>query len=123
MQKRTVTVTVGRHESARWFGPLWRNETTLWVVGCLGFVAGDLVTTSVGLGLEGVTELHPLASPPHPHSVLVTMLVLKLAVVGVAYLVWKGIQGPHRLGIPLGLALVGVLVTAWNLSVLARAGL
>jgi hypothetical protein len=95
----------------------------LWVVACVGFVVGDIATTSLGLETSGVVELHPLASPPLPHSVLGAMLAVKLGFAGGCYLLWTYVPRPHRLGIPLGLALVGVLVTAWNLSVLARAGL
>lgn len=51
------------------------------------------------------------------------MLALKLAFVGGCYLLLRYTSRPHRPGIPLGLTVLGTVVTSWNLSILARAWL
>jgi hypothetical protein len=94
------------------------DEYQLWRIVGLGFVVGDIVTTSIGLGLSGVTEGHPFAAHLFQYSVLGTMISLKVAVVGGCYLFWRWVPRPHCVGIPLGLAALGVLVTIWNLLVL-----
>lgn len=96
------------------------DEFQLWLLVGVGFVVGDIVTTSIGLGLSGVTESHPFAAHLFQYSVLGTMITLKLAVVGGCYLFWRRVPRPHRVGIPLGLAALGVLVTVWNLLVLSQ---
>lgn len=92
----------------------------LWGVAFLTFVFCDISTTSIGLRLDGVIELHPVAGQFFEVSVLGTMLLLKLVVFGGGYLLWKHAPAPHRLGIPLGLATQGVLVTAWNCYILGQ---
>lgn len=90
----------------------------LWVVAVLCFGIGDVVTTSVGLGLPGVAELHPVGSVLFEHSPLAAMIGLKTIVLGGCYILWKHTPRPHCIGVPLGLALLGVIATVWNTSVL-----
>jgi hypothetical protein len=90
----------------------------LWLVAVLCFGVGDVVTTSIGLGLAGVVEAHPVAGSLFQYPPLGVMVALKSVVFGVCYALWAWTPRPHCLGVPLGLALVGVLVTAWNLHVL-----
>lgn len=92
----------------------------LWLFACLGFVVGDIATTSIGLRLDGVTELNPLVADFFAFSVLGTMTVLKVAVLGGSILLWNYLPRPHCRGVPLGLATTGVLVTAWNCVVLGQ---
>lgn len=86
----------------------------LWAFAVLSFGLGDAVTTALGVGAEGLVETGPVATPLLQQFGLVSMVVLKLAVFGAGYLAWRGLPRPHRVGIPLGLAVVGVVVTAWN---------
>lgn len=94
----------------------------LWLLAALGFGVGDVVTTSVGLGTAGVVEANPLLLASLQPLDLVTMVALKVAVFAGCYLFWKRIPDPYAIGVPLGLALSGGLVTAWNVHVLLRAG-
>jgi flagellar biosynthesis protein FliP len=93
-------------------------RTRLWIVVFLFFCVGDLVTTHVGLSMRGVVEAGPVVAPLLREHGLVAMLGLKGATVGVAYGVARLAPDPQSIGVPLGLALVGVLVTGWNLLVL-----
>jgi hypothetical protein len=96
------------------------SEGQLWLVAVLGFVIGDVVTTSVGLGVAGVSEANPVAVHLFDHSLLAALAV-KLGFVGGYYLLWWYASPPHRKGIPLSLAVLGVVVTIWNVHVIARA--
>jgi hypothetical protein len=99
------------------------TRTTLWWVTLLFFCVGDVVTTHVGLSMHGVVEAGPLVAPMVREYGLVAMVVLKAATVGLFYGVARAIPEPHAVGVPLGLAIVGVLVTAWNLVVICLGAL
>jgi hypothetical protein len=95
------------------------SHPTLWALAVLFFGVGDVVTTSVGLGIGGLFELGPVTS----------VFVERYRVRGDGR-----VEGPHlrwllsllasrpaalpRRG-ALGLALLGVSVTGWNLYLLA----
>jgi hypothetical protein len=96
------------------------TSAQVWIVAVLGFVVGDVATTSFGLGLVGVREANPVMATLFQES-LPVILAVKLGFVGGSVVLWRYTPRPHRLGIPLALAVVGVTVTAWNLLVIARA--
>ena len=109
---------------SRWVGslpvePPWPTESLIWLVALLSFGVGDVVTTGVGLSLDGVREVGPLTEPLVEQFGPVVMLPVKVATFGGGYLLWKYTPQPHRVGVPLGLALLGVSVTGWNLLVMA----
>jgi len=93
----------------------------LWLLAALGFGVGDVVTTAVGLGMVGVVEANPLLLASLRPVTLGTMIALKLAVFAGCYVFWRRLPQPHAVGVPLGLAVVGVLVTARNVHVVVRA--
>lgn len=100
------------------------RELRLWALAVALFVVGDLATTGVGLGLPGVVEAGPLPSALLAHlgqtaAGFAALLGLKAVAVGVALGLWRLAPPPHRLGVPLGLACVGGIITAWNLVVVA----
>lgn len=98
-------------------------ESRLWLAAVFLFCVGDVLTTSFGLGLAGVVEANPVVAPLVRQSPIGAMLLLKGVTLGAGYVGWKLVPRPHRLGIPLGFALVGVVVSAWNLHVLVVATL
>jgi len=95
-------------------------ETRLWLLAVLFFGVGDTVTTAVGLGLPGVREVGLFRSVITTHG-LVAIVGLKLATFAVCYLLWRAVPRPHAVGVPLGLVLLGVPVTGWNVVVLTLA--
>ncbi|MFW5905881.1 MAG: DUF5658 family protein [archaeon] len=97
------------------------NHRQLWVLVVLFFGFGDLLTTSVGLETAGVTEANPVVAAAIGGNDLLVMGALKALTLAGCFLLWKTIPRPHSLGVPLALALVGVLVTVWNLHILVRA--
>ena len=95
-----------------------RHARELWILTVAFFVFGDLVTTAVGVASGGIAEAGPIAAPIIHRYGFLSMIPLKLVVMGLAFSLWKLVPSPARIGIPLGLATVGVLVTGWNLIVL-----
>ena len=106
MSETTVTVLGGRN-------------VQVWVVAILLYGIGDTATTLWGLSVGGVAEAGPVAKPLieayGPHA----LLFVKAVVFGSFYLVWAGLRTPGRIAVPLALALVGGVVTAWNLFLVA----
>lgn len=91
----------------------------LWLLAALFFVGGDLLTTGVGLFAGGVAEVGPVVAPLIETYGLAAMVPLKLLAIGICYLLWRVTPAPHAVGVPLGLAVFGVLVTGWNVAVIA----
>lgn len=96
-------------------------ELWLWLFALVFFVIGDASTTGLGLTIEGVGELSPTVGPYLQKYGFGGLLVLKSTLFVGGFLVWKAVPRPHSVGVPLGLALVGVVVTGWNISVLVVA--
>jgi hypothetical protein len=98
--------------------PLRDRQAALWATGILCFGVGDLLTTVLGLQVDGVTERNAVPAVLIEQYGFAAMVGLKLLAFGGCYVLWRVARRPHRLGVPLGLALLGVAVTLWNLGVL-----
>lgn len=94
------------------------STTRFWIIAILFFGLGDLITTGIGLSFPQIVEGGPLTSIAIEQYGLGAMIPLKLLTVVVAYVLWHITPSPHDVGVPLGLAAVGVLVTPWNLGLL-----
>lgn len=108
---------MGRPEIPRSIERLQFAETRLWGIAIAFFGVGDVVTTSLGLRLDGVSEAGVVTSILLEQYGLVSMLAVKIAMFTVFYFVWLSTPRPHRAGVPLGLAVLGVIVVWWNLFV------
>lgn len=84
-----------------------------WLAAISLFVAGDLLTTQIGLQLGAVE-----ANPYQTHASAAAILTAKAAVIGLAGAYYRRAEVYANL-IPLSLAAVGGVVVAWNLSVIA----
>ena len=92
----------------------------LWASATLTFGVGDLVTTLVGIALLGAVEANPLPAAIINEVglwILVPLKALSLLAFAALYL-----TAPRewRVGVPIALTLVGLLILANNLHVLAR---
>lgn len=90
----------------------------LWAMAVLFFGIGDVVSTVIGLNAGGLAEVGPLVAPIIEAYGVASLIGLKVATFGLCYLLWRFTPRPHRIGVPLGLATLGVLVTAWNVSLI-----
>lgn len=102
-------------------GRLGPPTTCLWVLTASFFLVGDLVTTVAGLGVPGVVESNPVVGPAIVVHGLAAMVVLKLVTLSAGVVAWRVVPRPHALGVPLGLATLGVTATVWNAAVVATA--
>ena len=96
-------------------------RTVLWATAVAFFGVGDLATTTIGLGFAGVVEAGPVVGPVVGRYGITGIALVKILVFGGSYGLWRAVPPPHRLGVPLGIAVVGVGVTGWNIAVIAVA--
>lgn len=97
------------------------SGSTPWLLAVLLFGVGDVVTTSVGLGLPGVVEADPVARILIDSFGVGSIVVLKLLAFALCYAVWRTVPRPYCLGVPLGLATLGGAVTVWNTLIVLSA--
>lgn len=90
------------------------KDKLVWITALIFFVAGDMITTYIGLSLPFIGEAGPIAAPLYASYGFVSLITLKAVFTGCMYLLWRQIDSLSRIGIPLGLALVGFVVTLWN---------
>lgn len=98
-----------------------RESITLWILAIVFFGVGDIVSTSVGLAM-GATEMHPFVGAMVEEYVYLAMIPLKAMAFGLCYWLWRTTPADYRIGIPLGLAILGIAVTAWNLHIIRLLG-
>ena len=94
------------------------SDRTCWALGVAFFGVGDVATTAVGVGAAGLAEGNPVAALVLGHHGLLALAALKALALAGAYAVWRVTPAPYRVGVPFGLAAVGVAVTVWNLRLL-----
>jgi hypothetical protein len=107
-------------QPARLAGPS-NTAVALWAVAVAFFGVGDLVTTLVGYSITGVTELSPVVKVLLEQHALLVLTGLKAAAFVGFFAIWKYVSWPYSIGVPLGLALLGVAVTAWNTGIILTA--
>lgn len=95
------------------------RDVQVWVVAILLYGIGDTATTLWGLSAGGVAEAGPVAKPLIEAYGPRALLLVKAVVFGSFYMVWVMLRTPGRIAVPLALALVGGVVTAWNLFLVA----
>lgn len=88
---------------------------------CVGvfFVGGDLGTTGLGYLVPGVVEWNPSIATVLDTYGFLGMLPLKVIAVLGALFLYRVVPRPNDVAVPLGFAVVGMGVTAWNLVVLS----
>ena len=89
-----------------------------WIIAVLTFGMGDIVTTYLGLTTGVGVEASPIAALLLQTNGFVAIYVVKVAVFGLLYLLWRVTPPPYDVGVPLGLCLLGAGVTMWNVGVL-----
>lgn len=108
--------------SSAGLGILARNRRSLWILAVCFFGIGDLVTTGIGLRTGQVVEVGPIAGPVVRVLGFPGMVALKVGFLTACFVAWRRVPDPDRVGIPLALAAMGVLITGWNLWILTAVG-
>lgn len=110
---------MGVGEGERVITALIDREHYLWWSAIVFFGIGDLLTTGVGLQFDQLIEVGPLTAPVIKRYGLAAMIALKALAFACCAAVWWFTPRPYNVGVALGLAVFGVIVTIWNLSLLA----
>ena len=92
-------------------------QPSLWLIAILFFGLGDVVTTGVGLEVDRVYEAGVITGALLDRYGQLSMMALKVGLFAGCYVFWRIAPRPHRIGVPLGLAVLGVTVVWWNLFV------
>lgn len=101
---------------------LLSNTTFLWGAAAATFGLGDIVTTHYGLQQAGVEEAHPLSDLVLGVGGTPAMIAVKVVVFAVAlYAAGNVVPRDWAVGIPVGLLMLGTVIVANNVNVLARA--
>lgn len=103
------------------FELLASRDRQVWAAAILLYGVGDTATTFLGLSTGGIAEAGPVAAPLIEAYGRYALLVVKAATFAAFFLLWRLVSTPGRVAVPLALATVGALVTAWNLVVVASA--
>ena len=107
--------------SMDWQDSSWLTSytTELWILAVLFFGVGDIVSTTIGLSM-GAVELHPIVGDLVEEFVLLAMLPLKTITILACYALWRLTPEPYRAGVPLGLAMVGIFASGWNVAIILQ---
>jgi hypothetical protein len=95
------------------------DRPALWVLAVLLYGVGDSVTTAAGFRNAGEAELGPVAAVVLEQAGVPAFLALKSLFLVACFGAWSLLSTPGRVAIPLALALVGGVVTVWNILVLS----
>jgi len=88
---------------------------TLWTTAIATWGIGDVITTQYGLE-RGVEEAHPVMAQVLDRYGTEGMIAVKLIALGVFLVLYFKLPKPNRLGVPIGLILLGVAIIGWNLA-------
>lgn len=97
------------------------QEMLLWVGAVLFFGVGDMLTTIVGLQVFPVVESGPIAAYVLSEYGMSLLFPLKFGTFVLIGGMCAVVPRPHRVGGPLALVVLGMLVTAWNLAIITIA--
>ena len=78
------------------------------------FGVADLVTTFGGIAHYGAVEANPLVAPVIEAVGLFILVPLKTLVLLGFWFAFQSIPEDYRVGVPLGLTLLGAFVVTWN---------
>lgn len=90
----------------------------LWWLSVAFYGFGDLLTTATTELSDPIAEGSPVVGFVVQSHGLLGLILLKLAVFGGSYVVWRAINHPHNIGVPLALSVLGIGLTTWNMVVL-----
>lgn len=90
------------------------NEQLFWISAILFYGFGDIVTTLVGLRLPGITEGGPFVTVIVDQHGPGFIYVVKVTTITLFYFLWRVTPRSYRVGVPIGVSIVGISTTIWN---------
>lgn len=89
-----------------------------WIAAVLTFGLLDVLLTAVAVGSGLAVEQHPLVNEAIRRYSLAVLPLWKAATLGIFYAIYRATPRSYQVGVPLGLALLGSTVAAWNAIVI-----
>lgn len=90
------------------------KSDAMWYTSLATFGVGDVVTTYIGMKQRGVEEGHPLLDAVIEDSGVAGMVGMKAMAFALAGAAYSQVSEDHRIGIPIGLTLLGSYATIHN---------
>ncbi|WP_415382760.1 hypothetical protein [Halosimplex sp. TS25] len=102
-------------------GTKTRLTASVWIVALVAFGVFDVALTAAAVGTGVAAEAHPLVREGIRQFGLLVLPVWKGILLAAFYVLYRATPRPYDVGVPLGLAIVGVGVGIWNVAVVVFA--
>lgn len=108
--------------------PTLQDPTTraLWIGAVLAFGVGDVVTTRAGFAIDPgpatSSEANPVARAILEQFGFAGLVAWKVVVLVLFFLLFRSIPREFRAGVPIGLIVLGLGITAFNINQIQQAG-
>lgn len=90
----------------------------LWGIAGLTFIVGDVATSIIGLYKYGMVEYNSIPNTVLSAAGITGLIMLKVVTIALLYALTKLVPPEWRVGVPVGLIIVGSVVTLWNIHLL-----
>jgi len=97
--------------------PFGRPRVQLWALAVLLFGIGDVATTLYFIATTPATEANPVVATVIGVAGLWVLVPWKVLTVALFYGLYRATPNEWQVGVPIGLVLVGGVVSVWNLYV------
>ena len=101
---------------------LSEGERATWIGAVLLFGVADLVTTVVGIAQYGAVEANPVVAPVVGAVGLWVLVPVKAVAFLGFWFLFASVPEDYRVGVPVGLTLLGTFAATWNAVLLVVAG-
>jgi uncharacterized BrkB/YihY/UPF0761 family membrane protein len=91
------------------------NHERVWIGALATFGVGDVATTVAFLLVGANFEGHPLAATMIDGYGLAALIPLKIVAFVLFYILYRFVPDDICVGVPLGLLLLGSVITVWNI--------
>ena len=92
-----------------------------WLLAVACYGVGDVALTAYFIETAGAIEQHPIAAAAIAELGLWGLVVLKALALAAAYAVYRRLPNPYASSLPVGLLVLGMFLTGWNMAVVATA--
>lgn len=98
-----------------------KTENILWGTAAATYGFGDVITTAAGVKLPGVVEAHPLLESIIERYGVGGLTVMKFLTMIGFYGMYQKVDEDYKVGVPMGLTVVGSGVTVMNMATISKA--
>ena len=92
-----------------------------WILAVVCYGVIDVVLTAYFIETASAVEQHPIAAVAIERIGLWTLVLLKTIAIAAAYAAYRKLPNPYASGFPVGLLVLGMFLTGWNMAVVLTA--